>query len=168
MERTWPCPDCWLVLVKSGPVVRIGPREVDVSDPKAAQTIHNIMDGFAKAPWYRDSVVGDTPNVFQTIDPQAHARRWRILSQPLSEIGLRSVLPVIDERVQLAIAKMAGEMKKKGFVDVYKWCHLMTTDIIGLLSFGEAFGMLEDGEVRLPARPHYAPVRTRRKTDFLL
>lgn len=129
-------------------MVRIGPREVDVSDPTAAQTIHNIMGGFVKAPWYQDSVVGGTPNVFQTIDPQAHARRWRILSQPLSEIGLRSVLPVIDERVQLAIAKMANEMKKKGFVDVYKWCHLMTTDIIGLLSFGEAFGMLEDGEVR--------------------
>ena len=50
--------------------------------------------------------------------------------------------------VQLAIDQMSCEMKAKGAVDVFKWWLFMATDIIGELSFGESFRILEKGEVK--------------------
>lgn len=38
-------------------------------------------------------------------------------------------------------------MKIRGAVDVYKWWMFMATDVIGELSFGESFRMLEYGKV---------------------
>jgi hypothetical protein len=43
--------------------------------------------------------------------------------------------------------RMEEEFKTRGATDVYKWWMFMTTDIIGELSFGESFQMLESGEV---------------------
>ncbi|KAK6839182.1 Cytochrome P450 [Apiospora arundinis] len=130
---------------KYGPIVRTAPHEVDVSDPTAAQTIYRIKGEFLKSPWYKTLVLG-TPNIFNATDPRVHRHRRRHLSQPLSESGLRSVVPLIDKKIQLAIERMAFEMKDRGAADIYKWWLFMATDIIGLLSFGDSFEMLKKGE----------------------
>lgn len=47
----------------------------------------------------------------------------------------------------MAISRMAEEIRSRGVADVFKWWLFMATDIIGGLSFGETFRMLELGEV---------------------
>lgn len=42
---------------------------------------------------------------------------------------------------------MAEEIQNRGATDVFKWWLFMATDIIGELSFGESFRMLEAGKV---------------------
>lgn len=127
--------------------MRTSPHEADISDPPAVQAIYRIKGEFRKSPWY-DSLVLGTPNVFNATDPILHRRRRRLLSQPLSESGLRTLIPVIDGKIQKAIDRMAGEMKERGAADMYKWWLFMATDIIGALSFGDCFRMLDKGEVR--------------------
>lgn len=39
-------------------------------------------------------------------------------------------------------------METRGCTDVYKWWFFFTTDVIGELTFGESFKMLELGKVR--------------------
>lgn len=46
---------------------------------------------------------------------------------------------------------MSEEMKSRGVADVFKWWTFMATDIIGELSFGESFRMLEHGKVNFSA-----------------
>lgn len=127
--------------------MRTSPHEADISDPTAAHTIYRIKGEFLKSPWY-DSLVLGVPNVFNATDPNVHRRRRRLLSQPLSESGLRSLIPIIDGKIQKAIDKMAWEMNERGAADMYKWWLFMATDIIGALSFGDCFQMLDKGEVR--------------------
>ncbi len=43
-------------------------------------------------------------------------------------------------------------MKSRGVADVFKWWTFMATDVIGELSFGESFRMLEHGKVSLLSR----------------
>lgn len=59
--------------------------------------------------------------------------------------------PVISRRMHLAIDRIDEEMKDRGVVDVLKWWLFMATDIIGELSFGESFRILEAGEVGTPS-----------------
>ena len=45
---------------------------------------------------------------------------------------------------------MDEEMKGRGVADVFKWFLFYSTDVIGELSFGESFRMLEIGKVSQP------------------
>ncbi|KAI1151504.1 cytochrome P450 [Nemania diffusa] len=132
--------------LKYGPIVRVGPREVYVSDSEAVQRIFRIKNEFPKSKWYLD-FVPFIQSIFNTPDIALHRRFRRLLSSPVSESGLKAFLPQIDDKVNLTIQRMAEEYKTRGAADVYKWWLFMTTDIIGELSFGESFRMLESGEI---------------------
>ncbi|KAI5919198.1 cytochrome P450 [Camillea tinctor] len=133
---------------KYGPVVRVAPGEVDFSSPEAAQEIHRIKNGFRKANWYRNLTPMLT-NIVNLVDIEAHRRLRRLLSAPLSETGLKSFMSQIDRKVDMAMSGMAAEARENpnNTVDVYKWFIFMAADVIGELSFGESFRMLEHGKM---------------------
>ncbi|KAL2861226.1 cytochrome P450 [Aspergillus lucknowensis] len=135
---------------KYGPIVRVSPGEVDISDPQTARAIHRIASPFLKAPWYRLLNRKDGESIFSTTDPEYHRRHRRLLSAPLSDANLRAVMqPLVRDRIALAIDKIRAEAHSPqggGVADVYKWFFFMATDIIGELSFGDSFRMLELGK----------------------
>lgn len=85
--------------------------------------------------------------MFSTTDPHFHASRRRLLASPISDSSLTRMEPIISSRVHMAIGRIEEEMEKRGAADVFKWWLFMATDVIGELSFGESFRMLEAGEV---------------------
>ncbi|KAB8235967.1 cytochrome P450 [Aspergillus alliaceus] len=111
-----------------------------------AREIHRIGSGFLKSPWYTLLNRKDTQSIFTTTDPKFHNAHRRLLSSPMSELSLKSMEPLIESRVRLTIQKMQEEMKARGVADVYKWWFFMATDIIGELTFGDSFHMLEQGK----------------------
>ncbi|KAH7203310.1 cytochrome P450 [Fusarium oxysporum] len=128
-----------------GPVVRVGPHEVGISDMTAVKEIHRVKDGYRKAPFYQN-LVPNTNNLFNTLDVEFHRHHRRLLSSPLSESSLKSVEPTVDDYVKTAIASMKREMDERGTADVAKFWLFMATDIIVELSFGESFGILKHGK----------------------
>ncbi|KAH8424752.1 cytochrome P450 [Aspergillus melleus] len=150
---------------KYGPVVRIAPNEVDICDVGAAKEIHKTGGRFMKSEWYRLLIPRPFENVFSTPDPHLHSSRRRLLASPLSDSSLSRFETQIRDMVQLAVDQMSREMKAKGAVDVFKWWLFIATDIIGELSFGESFRMLEKGEKNqythdLEYLGSLAPIRT--------
>ncbi|CAJ2509561.1 Uu.00g145870.m01.CDS01 [Anthostomella pinea] len=117
-----------------GPVVRVCPHEVDISDAEAARQIHRVKADFLKTEFYHDA--DGKINVFNARDPEAHRAR---------ESFSRSQF---DSKIRLAIQRMGEEMDERGAVDVYKWWNFLTTDVIGQLSFGGSFNMLESSKPR--------------------
>ncbi|KAL5338597.1 cytochrome P450 [Aspergillus crustosus] len=129
-----------------GPIVRIAPDTVDISDIPSAREIHRIASPFLKSHWYRLLNRKDGESLFSTTDPDYHRRHRRLLSSPLSDANLRTVEPLIKARIELAVNRMREEAKSaRGVADIYKWFFFMATDIIGELSFGDSFRMLERG-----------------------
>ncbi|KAI1302701.1 cytochrome P450 [Xylaria venustula] len=132
--------------LKYGPIVRVGPREVYVADPKAAQTVFRHRKEFPKAQWYLDFAPFVT-TIFNTPDRLVHGRFRRLLSSPLSETGLKRFCPQVERKVDLAIKGIKNEYETRGVADIYKWFFFMATDVVGELSFGEGFRMLESGKM---------------------
>lgn len=116
-----------------------------VSDPAGARQIHRIKGEFLKAPFYEK--VNPGANVFNTRDVDIHRRHRKLLSGPVSETGLQALLPQVEAKVRLTIQRIGEEMYTRGAADLCKWWLFMTTDVIGELSFGESFRMLEYGQV---------------------
>jgi hypothetical protein len=65
----------------------------------------------------------------------------------MSESSLKLVEVYIRRNIDLAVKGMSGEMSQRGAADVFKWWMFMAADVIGELSFGESFKMLESGKV---------------------
>ncbi|PWY94044.1 cytochrome P450 [Aspergillus sclerotioniger CBS 115572] len=131
---------------KYGPVVRVGPDAVDVAEIASAREIHRIGGGYLKSPRYRLLKHEDAESLFNTTNPKFHSKHRKLLSSPLSDANLLSVEPLIEARVRLAMQRMEEEMADRGVADVEKWFFFMATDIIGELTFGESFHMLELGK----------------------
>ncbi|KAJ5350576.1 hypothetical protein N7541_008303 [Penicillium brevicompactum] len=129
-----------------GPIVRVAPDHVDVCDTEAVKEIHRTNTRFLKTDFYRKLVAGAAHNVFSTTDPKFHAQHRRLLATPISDSSLSRLEPLIASRVHLTVSKIAAEIESRGAADVFKWWLFMATDIIGELSFGESFGMLESGK----------------------
>ncbi|KAI4859602.1 putative cytochrome P450 [Hypoxylon rubiginosum] len=130
---------------KYGPIVRISPLEVSVAEPSATQQIYAVKGEFLKSPWYNYFIPG-LQNVFSTTDVNYHRRHRRLLASEISESGLVAHRPAVESKVRLTIERMAEEMEERGVADVYRWCLYMATDVIGELSFGSSFRMLETKE----------------------
>ncbi|KAI2613414.1 cytochrome P450 [Hypoxylon sp. NC1633] len=128
-----------------GPVVRISPSEASLRDPSVTRKIYSVKGEFPKADFY-DKISSDLVNVFGTRDIEVHRRFRRLLSSGIAESSLLTHLPVIEGKVRMAIERMGEEMKRRSAADVFHWFLAMATDIIGELSFGQGFQMLETGE----------------------
>lgn len=131
-----------------GPVVRIGPGTVNVTSIEALKTIYGPRETFRKSQFYRLLAVPGQQGLFNTIDVEFHRRHRRLLAGPMAESSLWSMLPIVEARLVLTIARMKQEMASRGAADVFKWWLFMATDVIGELTFGDSFRMLELGHAR--------------------
>lgn len=127
-------------------MVRVSPTEVDVCDISAAREVHRIRNGFLKSPWYKRLTLKDVENSFNTGDPEFHKFHRRLLARPLSESALQRVEAVVHARVRQTVWRIGDEMRCGVGADVFKWWTFMTTDVIGELSFGEPFRLVERGQ----------------------
>ncbi|KAJ2898188.1 cytochrome P450 monooxygenase [Zalerion maritima] len=138
---------------KYGPVVRISPSEIDVSDPAAFKIIHRINSGFLKSPWYASFRTGDTRDLFSMTNPKQHAERRKLFAPVFSNSALRKNWHgEVAGKVAVAVGKIKADAATNGGgeVDIFKWWTYMATDVISQLAFGEAFGMLEQGKKTKP------------------
>ncbi|KAJ5691987.1 hypothetical protein N7462_001410 [Penicillium macrosclerotiorum] len=129
-----------------GPTVRTSLTQIDICDINAAREIYKTKSRFPKSKWYHTLVSNNIRTVFSTTDTQFHSSRRRLLASPISDSSLTRFEPLISNRVQIAIDRIGEEMKDRGAADVFKWWLFMATDVIGELSFGESFRMLEAGK----------------------
>ncbi|KAM0419156.1 hypothetical protein ACHAPD_002707 [Fusarium lateritium] len=132
-----------------GPVVRLSPHEVSISDAEAVAAVHKIGAGFLKSAWYDGITPGREPGIFAMRDPHQHSARRRLFARAFSNGSLLTNWePEIRQKTSLAVQKIKQDALGAG-ADVFKWWTLMATDVIAHLSFGESFHMLEQGKLAM-------------------
>lgn len=129
-----------------GPIVRIAPNEVIISDKTAIREIYSTTQGrdFLKTDYY-DPFTAFRPTIFGQRDPHLHAKRKRIVSHGYSMNALQAMEKFVQERLQLFMDKMRQFSRTGEQINLGKWCHFFAFDVIGELAFSEGFGMLESG-----------------------
>ncbi|KAK3385593.1 cytochrome P450 [Podospora didyma] len=145
---------------KYGPIVRIAPNELSISDPQAWKDICGHRVGAAAGqeenakwlPFYRPTAM---PPSIITEDKEGHAMLRRQLAHGFSESAMRAQEPIIGGYLDLLVRRLRehavdGDRKDavtglptKRVLDMTAWYNWTTFDIIGDLAFGEAFGSLE-------------------------
>ncbi|PGH28239.1 hypothetical protein AJ80_00130 [Polytolypa hystricis UAMH7299] len=124
---------------KYGEFVRVGSSDLSITNPKAVHAIYGPGTKCTKGSWYDQFLPLVSMHTYR--DRAQHDRRRRVWSPAFSDKALRGYEQRMSRFLDQLVAKMttlAGQP-----VNVKSWFNRYTYDIMGDLSFGTSFDMLE-------------------------
>ena len=129
-----------------GPIVRVGPNHVDISDSSMLPVIYGIGSKFTKTPFYSTMDVyyqgAAMPSMFSTTDPVFHKNFKVPVSQLFSMTNMKKFEPYADECTDIfmkAMRDLEGQA-----VDLGAWVQWYAFDVVASLTFQRRFGFMEE------------------------
>lgn len=139
----------WRMHQRYGRAVRFGPNSVSFNSSQALKEIYGFRANVAKADFY-NAFVHPAANTHNTRDKDVHARKRRVLSHAFAESAMKEMQRYILGNVRTFCHQIglldADGADAKGWTrprNMSDWCNYLAMDILGDLSFGKAFHMLE-------------------------
>jgi benzoate 4-monooxygenase len=133
--------------------VRVAPNHISVSDKEAIQVVYSQgTAAFDKSPFYA-AFIGSRASIFSTMDRQEHAHKRRLLSNAFAYRSVVSFEPLLQDRLQKLVDKFDGLCKTGQVFDALLWFNYLAFDILSLLAFGEAIGMVDNVRLSLHSLP---------------
>ncbi|KAK0389778.1 hypothetical protein NLU13_3351 [Sarocladium strictum] len=126
-----------------GDIVRLGPSELSVANPKAYHLIHSNQSPCEKGPWY--NILHPVQSLHMIRNRKVHSQRRKTWDKGLGSKALRDYEP----RVEQYTGQLLSVIKEKAgkSVDVSTLFNFYSFDVMGDLAFDSGFNMLKDGIV---------------------
>ncbi|KAL4881889.1 cytochrome P450 [Aspergillus karnatakaensis] len=123
-----------------GTVVRVGPNEVSIADPKVYRKIYTSRTHLKEARFYEPFQFLGNGNLFGSVDNSIHGSRRKMMSTPFSHQQIITNEHMIVERVETFITRALEKAATSGGrVDVFDLCGLLSLEVICRLSFNYDF-----------------------------
>jgi hypothetical protein len=103
---------CYALHKKYGPVIRVTPTMLLVSDARKLPQIYHFKAD--KTPYYLTGSFGETESLFNMRDHRTHARFRKLIAGPYSFTKVSAMEPMMDERLQAWIQKMDESFAETG------------------------------------------------------
>ncbi|KAI9841181.1 MAG: hypothetical protein M1837_000969 [Sclerophora amabilis] len=133
-----------------GPLVRIGPNHVSISDPEALKTVYGFTNIYRKSAFYP---MGEAyhegkllPNLFTTQNNDYHAALKRVAGNAFSMSAVAELEPYVNNCVDLFISQVE-EISESGSkaIDISAWLQYFAFDVLGEINFSRQLGFLKSG-----------------------
>ncbi|OAL29839.1 hypothetical protein AYO20_09032 [Fonsecaea nubica] len=133
-----------------GPLVRIAPNVVSVSDPDALRVIYGLNSGFTKTDFYpiQEMKYGQIylANLFSTKSDEFHAKQKRSVATAYSMTSMLAFEPYVDNCSELFFKRLDElYVNPHQPCDLGKWLQLYAMDVIAEVTFGKRFGCMQEG-----------------------
>ncbi|KAF2793665.1 cytochrome P450 [Melanomma pulvis-pyrius CBS 109.77] len=137
-----------------GPIVRIGPRHIIISDPESIRRVLATGSKYTRGPWFDTLRLHPTRgNVISERDPDKHQQLRHVLGPGLAGKGISEMQTVVDEHIRDWISMIWDKYTANGTglrnLDLSKSIPYLTVDLISHACLGESFGCTEKQEDRL-------------------
>ncbi|PLB43463.1 cytochrome P450 monooxygenase [Aspergillus steynii IBT 23096] len=131
--------------MRYGPVIRIAPNELAVSDPAAIKRIYGIKSGFTKTDFYLPfrSPFARYPDHFTATDEKSHASRRKIVNHIYSMTSILQAEKYVDLCTEVLLKRFGEMADQQAAVDLFQWARMYAYDVIGEFYFEKMFGFLE-------------------------
>ncbi|KAH8811348.1 cytochrome P450 monooxygenase-like protein [Xylogone sp. PMI_703] len=126
---------------KYGDFVRTGPSEVSIFDPDAVPIILGPRSRCSKAPWYDVSL--PLISMHTARDKKAHDKRRRLWDHGFGASALRNYEKRVLGHSKGLLKQLQARTGKS--INVNKWFHFYSFDVMADIAFGKSFGMVESG-----------------------
>ncbi|KAJ4185646.1 hypothetical protein NW767_012855 [Fusarium falciforme] len=112
-----------------GPVVRISPNEVLISDPSAIKTIYGHSSNFRKTKFYIPFGTKDNDDLFTDPNVARHAHHRREIASAYSMTSLVELEPMVDKCVETMCDQFRGLAGQGKPLDIAKWLQFYAFDV---------------------------------------
>ena len=129
-----------------GPIIRTGPKCVDISDPAAIPVIYGISSKYYKTQFYpiQSAIYEGTIlyNMFSQINPSVHKSFKQPVANKFGMTSIRSFEPYVDQCTDIFIEKMRAHADEA--VDLSEWLQYYAFDVVGSITFQRRFGFMAE------------------------
>ncbi|QDS75143.1 hypothetical protein FKW77_007838 [Venturia effusa] len=131
---------------KYGPVVRIAPNDVDISDGAALNPIYVKSGGMLKDSCYQNFDIDDFPTIFSVIDPAHRAIRSKAVVPMFAPRAIHDAKPVIYGSVERMVTRLEKEKREADGkpVDILNATRSLALDAVTAYLFGKSYNGLEE------------------------
>jgi hypothetical protein len=133
-----------------GPIVRVGPNHVSISEVAMIPKIYGIGSQFTKtefystiSPHYQDAPM---ESVFTARDVSYHKALKSQVAHLFSMTNMRNYEPHVNECNAIFMSAMEEMARDNRIVDLAIWLQWYTFDVIGNITFQRRFGFMERRE----------------------
>ncbi|KEF62897.1 uncharacterized protein A1O9_00871 [Exophiala aquamarina CBS 119918] len=134
-----------------GPIVRVGPNEVSISNWRAYRDIYSDRTVTKDPSFYEALRFLGLGNVFAEINPSVHSSRRKVMSSVFSHSQLIKNEDLILERVNVLLDRALDQVATSptGTADLFDLCGTFSLEVICRLSFNCTFSKDSDLSHRL-------------------
>ncbi|PSN62351.1 cytochrome P450 [Corynespora cassiicola Philippines] len=131
-----------------GPIVRVAPNELSISDPEAMKIIYNVDGSFTKTDFYElwAAPYGTSPDSFSDPNETSHAKRMKIMKGVYSMSNIIQAEGGVNDCIDVFISKMQGIARRGEVIDMSRWSQWYAFDVLGQLFFGRMFGFMSEAK----------------------
>ncbi|KAI9035581.1 cytochrome P450 [Aspergillus affinis] len=132
-----------------GPLVRIGPDHISVSDPTAISIIYGINKNFTKTAFYPIQCISwnkrPQMNLFSTRDERFHRDQKRPIASAFSMTAMLEIEPAVDSCTDIFLTQIRKTIDAQEPIDLATWLQYYAFDVVGEMCFAQKFGFLQQG-----------------------
>ncbi|WQF79349.1 Putative cytochrome P450 [Colletotrichum destructivum] len=130
-----------------GPVVRIAPNDIDISDGAALAPIYSEKGGFLKAPCYSNFDFDGHPTIFSSLDPAHRAIRAKAVVSMFSPASIRKEGDaVLQSCVKRLVAHIKEEASTGRPVNMLNMGRCLALDAVTEYLLGKSYGGIAELE----------------------
>jgi cytochrome P450 len=126
-----------------GPVVRISPHEVHLSDPAHHQTIHRVGTKYTKDPAYYQTSFVSSMSMFTTQDNALHRARRSALAPLFTRARVLELEPIVQSKVSKLCKRVQEQLASSQPVDLYHAVRCISLDTITEYAFDNCRNLLD-------------------------
>ncbi|EME82933.1 uncharacterized protein MYCFIDRAFT_64230 [Pseudocercospora fijiensis CIRAD86] len=132
-----------------GPIVRVGPNEVEIADGAALWPIYIKNGGFDKSHHYAMLDIDGHSTVFSTLQNRKRADRLKVALPFFSAASAQRQVPMLKAYAVKLAERLERDKIRGDTVDLLDRCRSYSLDTTSSYVFGEAFGAMEEDKMSI-------------------
>ncbi|KAI7788162.1 hypothetical protein LA080_012227 [Diaporthe eres] len=129
--------------MRGGPIVRITPRELHISDPSFYNEIYAGNPKRAEGDYRFTRSLGTTNSMFAAVDHDLHQARRNSLANFFSKRSISGIQPIIQDKAERFIKRLEEASQSGSLADLSSLSAAFTADTISHYSYGASLGCLD-------------------------
>jgi cytochrome P450 len=128
-----------------GTHVRIAPKHISISDPRAMAEIYGHGANMLKDPFY-DGGAGPHRNLADTRVKSEHQRKRRMLAHIFAQKTIVALEPMVADTVSCLVRQVDAHARDDKAMDLRRYLNFFTIDFFSKLVYGESLGCVSRGD----------------------